>query len=212
MPLRPTEPRTVVREFGPVWVWREDLEEIISVMRQVAPDLVLQADAYNLDEIDDLRALDEQTVNSFKATSRDSRIRLTLGAKEASISADDPDLTTRGMLEEVHRIATRHNRPKYRERFFFAVEFCGFAGFFAAIPGIPSAVAVVLLTISIIVVGLGVWGLLSMPPRHRAVIYTRTRTEAPLWLVRNRDALVTNAIVSAVFLVVGILIGIWLPS
>jgi hypothetical protein len=32
----------VIREFGPIWVWREDLVEIISVMRQVAPDLTLE--------------------------------------------------------------------------------------------------------------------------------------------------------------------------
>jgi hypothetical protein len=44
-------------------------------------------------------------------------------------------------------------------------------------------------------------------PACLAILYTRTRAEAPTWIQRLRDALITNAIVSAVFLVLGILIG-----
>lgn len=44
-------------------------------------------------------------------------------------------------------------------------------------------------------------------PRCMAIIYTRTHAEAPTWIQRNRDALITNVIVSAIFLLVGILVG-----
>ena len=45
-----------------------------------------------------------------------------------------------------------------------------------------------------------------------AILLARTEKDAPPWLRRNMDALVTNAIVSAVFLVLGILIGYVLPK
>jgi len=217
MPLRPTEPLTVVREFGAVWLWREDLAEIISVMRQASPDLILQADSYTLDEIDDLDGLTEPLIRSFKATSADSRIRLTLGPRAASVSADDPDLPTRGMLEEVHRIATRHSRARYRrmtEGIVLAVAWLGlltWAGILgddqgAALP-VPFSIYAAL-TIFGTIIGLSV----IEPPRRLAIISAKTRHEAPLWLSRNKDALITNAIVSAVFLVIGVLIGYILPK
>jgi hypothetical protein len=49
-------------------------------------------------------------------------------------------------------------------------------------------------------------------PRRLAVISSRTRADSPPWLERDRDALVTNAIVSAAFLLIGILIGYLLPK
>ncbi|MEV6306619.1 hypothetical protein AB0M02_44985 [Actinoplanes sp. NPDC051861] len=212
MPLRFTEPRTVIRDFGPTWVWREDLVEIVSVMRQVAPDLTLRADNYSLDEVNDLDGLTARLVSTFAATSGDSRIRLVLSPEEASISADDPDLPTRGMLEEVHRIATRHQRVKHRER--------------GLVWGLGASAAVVVLSVAT----LPLWGdfriaglvalmilakaimvasglIFGGKPRRLAVVHVQTRTDDPLWINRNRDALVTNAIVSAVFLLVGIVLG-----
>lgn len=45
-----------------------------------------------------------------------------------------------------------------------------------------------------------------------AIVYTRTHQEAPPWTVRNKDALATNAVVSLVFLVLGIIVGYILPK
>lgn len=47
--------------------------------------------------------------------------------------------------------------------------------------------------------------------KSSAVVFARTKSEAPPWLQRNRDALVTNALVSAFFLIVGIIVGYALP-
>ncbi len=212
MPLRPTEPRTVIREFGPIWVWREDLVEIISVMRKVAPDLTLRADNYALDEVNDLDGLSQKTVSTFNATSADSKIRLTLAAKEASISADDPDLPTRGMLEEVHRVATAHRRVKRRE---LGLTWGLGAGLAILILGIATAplwgklrptgpLAVMYFAFFVMLTTALLFG---RRPRRLAVVHVQTRAEDPLWISRNRDALVTNAIVSAVFLAVGFVLG-----
>jgi hypothetical protein len=52
-----------------------------------------------------------------------------------------------------------------------------------------------------------IWTRYWVRPLRESVLYTRTQAEAPTWLQRNRDGLLTNAIVSAVFLVIGIIIG-----
>lgn len=181
-------------------------------MRQVNNDLLLQVDSYRFDNIDDLDGIDASKADQLTVTSRDSRIRLEVGAQAASISADDPDLPTRGMMEEVHRLATRHGREKSWERlraainvilliFAIAMVFVGYT-----VPGqwpwITSAAAVTLFTFSSLIVR----------PRKKALVSLKTKSEDPVWLTRNKDALVTNAIVSFVFLIIGIVVGYLLPK
>jgi hypothetical protein len=212
MSLRRTEPRTVVREFGPVWLWRDDIAKIVETMREVSPELTLQSDAFMLDEVDDLRDLEENSIDTFRATSVDSRIRLSLGPKEAFISADEPDLATRGMLEEVYKIAKSQDRPGFRKKAFIAGASFWFLGFMALLLKYGHGQSYALSFFAFAgILGLPIWFQIQSSPRRKAILGSRTRTEAPLWLTRNRDALVTNAIISAAFLIIGILIGLLLP-
>ena len=71
---------------------------------------------------------------------------------------------------------------------------------------------------SSILAGLMAAGFSAMPligmaswPKSSAIVHTRTHEQAPPWAKRNKDALVTNAIVSSVFLILGIVIGYVLP-
>jgi hypothetical protein len=214
MPLRPSEPRTVTREFGPVRLWRDDLAEIVAVMRQVSPELTLETDAYTLDDVDELIDVKEMQVSAFRATSSDGRVRLILGRKDASISADDPDLLTRGMLGEIQRLADRRSRQRLRHKvFWWSFALSGFAAFvWSCSLGGGRATSSLVVYLAVLGGGLGIWIHFLDSPRQRAIIKTRTRAEAPPWLIRNRDALVTNAVVSAVFLVIGIVIGLMLPN
>lgn len=228
MALRRTEPHTVARELGYIRLWRDDLAEIVFVMRQVAPDLTLSTDTYDLDSVDDLAKIGEESIAKFVATSADSRIHFEVGPRRSYIFAVDSDLLTRGMLDEVQRIARRRprrlvetwNKPALRISsglILLAVAIplaIGFerAGVFTGsgdrLPG-WLAWSVVAATAAAAAAGAASG---RSQRADLAKISTRLYVEKPPWLVRNRDALVTNAIVSFVFLIIGIVVGYLLPK
>lgn len=106
MALKRERPLADERVLGRVRLWRDDLYEIVKVMREVAPDLTLHADDYTLDDVDDLADAPETYVRRFVAESQGKGIRLDL-ADVSVIAANDPDLKTRGMMEEVQRLTRR---------------------------------------------------------------------------------------------------------
>jgi hypothetical protein len=208
-----THKRVVTRNFGPVRFWRDGLNEIVDVIQQVHPVKNLEVDGYRCDRVDDLADLEELRINRFALKSDDEAVTLILDRDTAQISAVEPDLATRGMLSEVERISMRHERVPARQMLLGLLPLAALLGvvlgldafeifpqgWFGALLGVLTAVVVML--------GLPYLTRRWFRPRCMAILYTRTSTEAPTWLQRNRDALITNAIVSAVFLVIGILIG-----
>jgi hypothetical protein len=214
MPLRRTQPNTVHRDFGSIRLWRDDLAEIVSIMREGTPSLSLQADAYSLDDIDDLTDLEGNRITAFRAASPEERILLNLGADSAFISADDPDLPTRTLLEEVYRIATRRRRwlpPKYPVRIISATICVAGLAVLGLSSGIldhaPSWIFWAAAISSLVALPAGLMAELIGDSRPKAIISSSTHAEEPPWLERNRDALVTNAIVSLVFLLIGFVVG-----
>jgi hypothetical protein len=210
MAIQRTHPRVVVRRFGPVRIWRDELSEIVAIIQQVHPVSVLEVDEYTCDQVDDLAELEKLRVARFALTSEDGLVSLLLDEDAAHISAVEPDLTTMGMLGEVERIATRHSRSRLfsllrlplmvTTTIFASVTFVVYGLVLGPLPN----------WLLIVLAGLVAGPLASSAgggSLAQAILYTRTKAEAPTWLSRNRDALITNVIVSAAFLVIGIVIG-----
>lgn len=196
-------------------LWRDDLAEIVAVIREYESNVTMSITDYELDDVEDLANLQAPRVDNFVLDTESERIRLSLGRNNALLEVHSTDLATRGVAAEIERIAKTKRRLAYRFRVLIVAALVLVAalgltvGAFAPHTALRSALIFcsVLMIVPIILV--------TSAPLYRApsgaILRTRTRAEAPPWLQRNRDALVTNAIVNAIFLAVGILIGYLLP-
>lgn len=168
----------------------------------------MQADSYRFDSVDELARVDELRIDEFTLVTNDQKVRLRLSASAAELVAEEPDLTTHGMVGAIVAICKKNRRLSHRP-FLFAGVFGGLlmlllgAAFLDESP--PRALTAVPF------VGLGLmlasFGLSFRPPQRMALLSTRTHDEAPTWLSRNKDGLVTNVVVSAIFFALGVVVG-----
>lgn len=203
-------------------MWQDDLEQIVKLIQEVSSNSQIGADGFELDTVRDLAEFDSIRIKEFEVRADEGRIHLSLGRRVAWIEVQNPDLATRGMVAEVERVARSCKRLRWVVEGGLTRSLLPLA-FFAALFGssfyidsdntsfLPATPGTWISMIVGVTIGLALATLVGpFPPG--AVLYPRTRAEAPTWLYRNRDALATNAIVSAVFLVVGITVGYMLPK
>ncbi|WP_422754938.1 hypothetical protein [Micromonospora sp. WMMD708] len=213
------------RQFGHVRVWREDLAAIVSTVSEVATDIKLATGDFMFDSVEDLAEVKSGKVDVFVLTAAAGNIKLKLGLKVANLAITDPDLRTRGMATEIERILRmRKRRIRHLLPYVVFVGLGILSGCAAILGGIHPTIffdeekSVSALGSSVfggllgvgfsLMVGLG----MSSMPKNSAIVHTQTHEQAPPWGKRNKDALVTNAIVSLVFLVIGVLVGYLLPK
>ena len=216
--LHPESTRCI---FGPVRFWRDDLDEIVTLLGEVCKIDSIKTDKYELDNIDELAELKEHKIESLVIIADGGQTRLILRKWFPVFESARADLHMRGFATELDKIARRCRRvPLYLTTPWQMV----------AYSGVVITVGALLLTIVALMPGSGkelqestlfdwlsvIFFALTMgaiqtftigPQPPSAVLLTRTRAEAPPWFKRNMDALVTNAIVSAIFLILGVFIG-----
>lgn len=218
---------TDVRHLGSLRLWRDDLAEMVDIIREHEQDVSMSIKDWTLDDVDDLAKLPAGVKpDDFVLETKSERIRLTLSTSRAAIEINGTDPATRGVAAEIQRIASTKLRPAYRHRYairgtFLLMACGGVIGAFTnsesdkSANGEPSVHLTAAGWISLAFFAVGVLGfflVVSNPSSPSgALINIQTKAEAPPWLRRNRDALVTNVIVSAIFLVLGIAVGYLLP-
>jgi hypothetical protein len=220
MALRPTHPPSTRHNFGYCQLWRDDLADIVEAMRHVAPDLVLETDNYAFDDVGDLVGLRKRTINSFTAESRKLRILLHLSKDESFIYAEDPDPSTRNMILAVSHITQRHRRWVSFRAIRAAPPILMFLSLTAGSAmlvaeglqptGSDNGFAPLLFACT--AASIMFFAAVKQACRRAAVLATSVyKTELP-WLVRNRDSLVANALVSAVFMALAFFWGYMAPK
>lgn len=223
MTLKRTQAEVDERELRHVKLWRDDLAAMVSTIAEVASDIEMSADGYSFDDAEDLKQIKELRLHDFRLTASSGRIVLVLNRKKAAVIVKSPDLSTRGMSTELERLARgrRIHVRSYAQRIAFGAlaaivsVLMVIAAVNPATIGLTNAgpfesMAAVLVGGFLVFMFMGL--MLSGLSPSGAVIFTRTQAEAPPWGRRNKDALVTNAIVSFVFLIIGLLIGYFLPK
>jgi hypothetical protein len=195
-------------------LWRDDLANIVAVVREVHPVDELQADSYRFDSVDDLAQLDELRIDEFRLTTNDGKVRLVLGETSAELVTEDPDLATYGMVGAIVAICKKNRRPS-RGALLIAGTAAGFVLILLGVLLAPHSTGRGSLS-PLVWAGVGLlcalflmslWGFEQGWFDRNALVHTRTRAEAPPWLSRNKDALVTNVVVSAIFFGLGFIIA-----
>jgi hypothetical protein len=174
---------TVHREYlGFVRLWRDDLAEMVAVIAESSngqPVEIQLGDEYTVDEIEDLVDYPDQRVEQVTVVAAAGRVRLTLTPVEASISVVEPNLTDRGMVGEVLRIALRRRAWSLFIR----------SALSSGKVGRPVLMDILSDKGSI--------------ERSGAIIFTQTKQEAPPFWLRKRD----DILIAIVSLLVGGAIG-----
>ncbi|HYN96089.1 MAG TPA: hypothetical protein VES42_19765 [Pilimelia sp.] len=115
MALRKTTVDTLVHDYGRIRVYRDDLAEMVKVLRDVASNCHLRADDYELDDVDDLSQLADKGITrvvDFVFSADGNRVGLSVNKRRALLAVREPDLIWRGAAAEVERIAKRCGGPR----------------------------------------------------------------------------------------------------
>jgi hypothetical protein len=223
MARTPLEPTVERRSLGTLRLWSDDLARIVDIVRDNSTSMVIECDGYAIDGVEDLDDWDDLRVWDFFVNTADGRIEVYLDEDEAIVEVREAGYDDKGMIAEIEAVAAFCRRGFLKRdptakvlAFSLTLGALGVAtmvvnrivtGNWHAFGGGPWWISLAFVPITM----LATWAVVR-EPRPGAVMYSRTREEAPLWLTRNRDALTTNAVVSFVFLVLGIGIGYLLPT
>jgi hypothetical protein len=216
---RELAPHILSVQFGPSRLWLDDIVEIDSLLREITEITSIRMDIYQLDSASDLAGAPENRVKSIEWVGAGGDVVLRLHYLSCGrLTVVNPDLRSRGLATELQRYMQKRRKwplpfaPNARNVGWLLVWCISVLGSLTLLDVPTTHVADRIRAIS-------PWLLVAWDVALLAVIvllaiywrtmnlYTKTHSEAPRWIYRNRDALVTNAVVSAIFLVLGILIG-----
>lgn len=200
-------------------LWRDDLEELEGIMREAYPETGVRTDQYELDRIADLAQAKERRINAVSFTV-EKKVHLLIRRSGGTLAILEPTLADRGLAADLENVTDRCRKfggllspkPRLGRWILYLISIAALAilPFWPTVFW-PSFVEESKLDLPpetgwAVIPLLLLFGYLGFRSATN-VIQTRSRTEAPPWIRRNFDALLTNAIVSAVFLFVGIWLG-----
>ena len=225
MPVKRVHPEIDRRKLGAARLWRDDLAKIVKLIGEIDPDdpPSVMADDWEIENVDaDLAELADTLhklrVQSFDVDTAGGRVHLKLSATESSLEILDPDLHDRGLATELQRMMKERRRFFAGGRLFWlsfalaAILFTTWALERSSTHPLPQPYAWFLIVPSAVLFAFSIAArVLELDTKRGAIMYTRTRAEAPTWFQRNKDGLATNLIVSIVFYILGLLTP-WIVS
>ncbi|MEV8504458.1 hypothetical protein AB0368_06450 [Actinoplanes sp. NPDC051475] len=202
-------------------LWLDDLQQIVRIVREAAApnDVKILIDGeYEADEVSDLTAYPKSRVRAVLISADEAGVEIILSDREAALTMHDPNLTLRGMATEIQRITSKRRRWLNQPRAYWQLPTLalGLLAAMVAVAGLqevtgphstPSAREIMVALISA-GVAVGAFLLALLPGRGRSSAYVMTRPRKASYLLRNADNLTSNVIVSAIFLILGIVIGL----
>lgn len=234
MSLQRVSPSVDRQSFPPVRIWRDDLEEIYQLIREVVSEndpINIRAhdgeDVYTLTSVGDIGGFNVPTLKAISIYAPTIKVTLRLGPKKSNMEAEEPDLRIRGLITEVARILSSKARPVGRV-FAWIEDHVGMLAVALMAMGI-AAVAIVageatnaedmrFSTPALIGLVAGLFaGLItawiSVYLRlGSCILNVKTRLEAPTFWARKKDDIMITVVSSVLSLILGGIIGYWLNS
>lgn len=238
MPVEKITP-SVHREWFPVVrMWRDDLEEIVKLVREVVggkEKLMLRvrdkSDEYSISEIADIATFKIPRLKQISIYAPSIRVRLDIGPKDPILEVEDPDLHVRGLLAEISRMIHAKARPLARldrwivDHLWFLILILLVAipiglinmlsgaslGAHDKTPGIawqPAVVGLAFGTVLYYAVG---W-LYRLGKFNTSILHIKSKVEEPTFWSRKKDDLAITLVSSVLSLILGGIIGYWVNS
>ncbi len=226
MTVRPLYSQSDEYTYAPVRLWRDDLERIVALIEEVYPEAPprIQTDLYRLDSIQDLADLPSTRVRSV-SIDIPKRFTVKILPAACTIEVVEPDTLSRGLVATLGEILNQSRRFPIR-LVLFGLEGLAIALFLVSV--LVSTGGFSPTNFASLVGGLALmamWLVLVMPRSFGLLfssledirfgasqIFTKTRAEAPTFLMRKRDDLLIEAVVAVVSLLAGGFLGYWINT
>jgi hypothetical protein len=223
VPLKRRGPLVERISFGIVRVYLDDIQEIFSILKEVADEVRIQADDFVATEPQDLLDISSKTINELTIVATQPSVTVTLSGKTATLEATDADMTALGAVKRIEE-RMRHRRRRLKRLIWNTEQPPGLVI-------IPFALGILSLVLALTALEntdpnspppntitfdnewvIGTWALtlwviplaVIMTARRQATVIPLPQKDAPPFLERNRDEIAINAI----FTVFGVVLGI----
>jgi hypothetical protein len=113
VPLKRRGPLVERISFGIVRVYLDDIQEIFSILKEVADDVRIQADDFVATEPQDLLDISSKTINELTIVATQPSVTVTLSGKTATLEATDADMATLGAVKRIEE-RMRHRRRRLK--------------------------------------------------------------------------------------------------
>jgi hypothetical protein len=214
--------------FGIVRVYLDDIQEIFSILKEVAGDVRIQADDFVATEPQDLLDISSETINELTIVATQPNVTVTLSGSTATLEATDADMATLGAVKRIEERMRHRRRPLKRLvwnkdqppvvvglALALSIAACVFAIAALASPTAPNpqfgANSDTPTEIGVEwVIGIWVLTLLAivfsvvLTARRQAIVIPRSQKDAPPFWERNKDEIA----ISAIFTFIGGVLGI----
>ena len=208
--------RDLFKMLGPVKLYYDDIEKIVSTLKEVNDNITLEGFDFYLDNIEELKDINETVLTELKISIRKPNLSVYLKPDGVSIYAGEDTAIHRGLFEEIKNQLKKHRRP------FSLITHNTTVAFSLAGALIGISISLITKTFTsfeyyriiaccIIILASVVWSKITYSNRNNkySIIYPKRRKEAPNFLKRQKDQIIL-ALISAIFGALFTLLIIWL--
>lgn len=225
VPLKRRGPLVERISFGIVRVYLDDIQEIFSILKEVADEVRIQADDFVATEPQDLLDISSDTINELTIVATQPNVTVTLSGETATLEATDADTMTLGATKRIEERMRQRRRPL--KKVLWTKEKTPALVGLAIILGLIALALAVFAVMSLASenppppdsttisweVAIGIWVAAALviaisvilTARRQAMIIPRYQKDAPPFWERNRDEIAINAIFTVIGGVLGIL-------
>jgi uncharacterized membrane protein YhaH (DUF805 family) len=204
-------PKPLTKYYMPLVLWREDLDEIASILQRREAVIQFEADDYSFEKLEELEThFGSKDKNELKITSTKPYVSIELGNRRAwlYVSAESPDAS--GVFFELDKVLTARQRRfptlyTYWFLWLFSILGGNSISFILNYTNSPRNITLLWSFVYLIISVWFLWVLFVRRWRH-SVITMRRRATTDSFVRRNKDQLaiaIIAAIVGAIIGVVG---------
>jgi hypothetical protein len=99
VPLERRRPLVERTNFGIVRVYLDDIQEILSALKETSHEVRIQADDFAATEPQDLLDISSDTIDELTIVGTQPNVTITLSVNTATLEATDADMPTLGAVE-----------------------------------------------------------------------------------------------------------------
>jgi hypothetical protein len=226
VPLKRRGPLVERISFGFVRVYLDDIQEIFSILKEVAADVRIQADDFVATEAQDLLDISSDTIDELTIVATQPSVTVTLSGSTATatLEATDADMATLGAVKRIEE-RMRHCRRPLKKLLWNKDQPPALVGLAIGLGILSLVFAIAALAnpapenppppdTTTIGIGwiIGLWAAtlltialsVALTARRQAIVIPRPQKDAPPFWERNRDDIAINAIFTFIGGVLGI--------
>ncbi len=181
----------------PVLLYRDDIEQIVEVMREVSPDAELSTDQHKFNDIKEWAELKRDYFTNMRLKTTNPYVSLELSERSVWLYIDKDTAQSRGAFEKIKRLLTKLKRPSEKlMNYWMPPIIVNLCIYFLLAASLSKKLSLNIWTITIVDVILllaGWWWtrwVFQSRTRKYSIIIPKYRIDAPNFWQRNSDKIV----------------------